>query len=167
MGSGTIKVRRLADFLNVIAGWALIFMTFLTCADVVLRLFRLPILGTYELVGFLGAVVASFAMAHTTVMRGHVAVEVVTAQLSRKAQRIIFVITSALSIVLFIMLAYECLRFGNDLRIENEVSLTLQIPFFPVLYGISFSSLVVCLVIFIDLWKVLCGSEEPWFQWKK
>lgn len=167
MDSGSIQIRRLADFLNLIAGWALIFMTFLTCADVILRIFRFPIPGTYEVVGFLGAVVASFAMAHTTIMRGHVAVEVLTEQLSDKTQRIIFVVTSALSIVLFILLAYECFRFGNDLRIENEVSLTLQIPFFPVLYGISFSSIVVCLVIFVDFWKVLLGKENPWFTWKK
>ncbi len=110
---------------------------------------------------------ASFAMAHTTIMRGHVAVEVLTEQLSDKTQRIIFVVTSALSILLFILLAYECFRFGNDLRIENEVSLTLQIPFFPVLYGISFSSIVVCFVIFVDFWKVLLGKEKPWFPWKK
>ena len=167
MASGSIQIRRLADFLNLIAGWALIIMTFLTCADVILRMFRLPILGTFEIVGFLGAVVASFAMAHTTIMRGHVAVEVLTQKLSDNAQRIIFVITSALSIVLFLLLAYECLRFGNDLRIEKEVSLTLHLPFFPVLYGISFSSLIVCIVIFIDFWKVLLGKEKPWFQWKK
>ena len=165
MGSGTTQVRRLADFLNYIAGWCLVAMTFLTCADVILRIFRYPILGTYEIVGFLGAATASFAMAHTTIKRGHVAVEVVTTQLSPKAQEVMYLITNVLSIVVFALLAYECYRFGNDLRVNNEVSLTLQIPFFPVLYGMAFSSLTVCLVLIADSFKVWVGGEKPWFEW--
>lgn len=165
MGSGTTQVRRLADFLNYIAGWCLIAMTFLTCADVILRIFRYPILGTYEMIGFLGAATASFAMAHTTIKRGHVAVEVVTTQLSPKVQSVIYLITNVLSIVAFALLAYECLRFGNDLRINNEVSLTLQIPFYPVLYGMSVSAMTVCLVLIADSLAVLVGGKKPWFQW--
>lgn len=167
MGSGTIRVRRLADYLNVFAGWGLVAMTFLTCADVILRIFRYPILGTYEMVGFLGAIVASFAMAHTTIKRGHVAVEVLTTRLPLKAQKVIYLITNVLSIVVFVLLAYESVRFGNDLQLNNEVSLTLQIPFFPVLYGIAFSSLTVCLVLILDFWQVVTGAEKPWFQWKE
>ena len=166
MGSGTIQVRRLADYLNVFAGWCLLAMTFLTCADVILRSFRCPILGTYEIVGFLGAMVAAFAMAHTTIMRGHVAVEVLVTHFPKNVQKVMFLIVNALNLVLFALLAYECVRFGNDLRLNNEVSLTLQIPFYPVLYGISFSSITVCLVIVVDFWRVLVGAEEPWFHWK-
>ena len=165
MGSGTTQVRRLADFLNYIAGWCLVAMTFLTCADVILRIFRYPILGTYEMVGFLGAATASFAMAHTTIKRGHVAVEVVTTQLSPKAQAVIYLITDVLSILVFALLAYECMRFGNDLRISNEVSLTLQIPFFPVLYGVSVSAMTVCLVLIVDFFSVRGGGKKPGFQW--
>jgi len=42
------------------------------------------------------------------------------------------------------------------------VSLTLELSFFPVLYGLSLSSFVVCLVLWVDLWGVLAGKKEPW-----
>jgi TRAP-type C4-dicarboxylate transport system permease small subunit len=161
------KVRSLADFLNLVAGWCLVGMTALTCADVILRCFRHPILGTYEIVGFLGAAVAAFAMAHTTMRRGHVAVEVLVSKLSPRVQVIIYLITHTLSIILFIMIAYECARFGNDLHATGEVSLTLQIPFYPVLYGIAFASVVVCLVLVVDFWRVLTGGAQAWYRWEE
>lgn len=162
----TREVRRLSEFLNLVAGWALVGMTALTCADVILRIFRHPILGTYEIVGFLGAIVASFAMAHTTILRGHVAVELLVMRLPHKVQVVIYLIIHVLSIALFALIAYESILFGNDLRLANEVSLTLQIPFFPVLFGISFASMVVCLVLLVDFWRVLVGQAKVWYQWE-
>lgn len=162
----TREVRRLSEFLNLVAGWALVGMTALTCADVILRIFRHPILGTYEIVGFLGAIVASFAMAHTTILRGHVAVELLVMRLPHKVQVVVYLIIHVLSIALFALIAYESILFGNDLRLANEVSLTLQIPFFPVLFGISFACMVVCLVLLVDFWRVLVGQAKVWYQWE-
>ena len=161
----TREVRRLSNFLNLVAGWSLVGMTALTCADVILRIFRHPILGTYEIVGFLGAIVASFAMAHTTILRGHVAVELLVMRLPHKVQVVIYLIIHVLSIGLFALIAYESILLGNDLRLANEVSLTLQIPFFPVLFGISFACMVVCLVLLVDFWRVLVGQVKVWYQW--
>jgi TRAP-type C4-dicarboxylate transport system permease small subunit len=81
-------VRRFADSLNYDCRlMALLAMTAVTVADVVLRIFRRPILGSYEIVEFLGAAVAAFAMAHTTLQRAHVAVElVVIAALARSSE---------------------------------------------------------------------------------
>lgn len=166
MSSAPKQVRRLADFLNIIAGWSLLGMTALTCADVILRLFRHPILGTYELVGFLGAAVASFAMAHTTINRGHVAVEVLVAALPSGTRKVIYLSSQLLGIFLFALLAWESIQYGNDFRASGEVSLTLRFPFFPVLYGIAFSSTVVCVVLIVDFVRVLAGKAGPWYRWK-
>ncbi|UCH06904.1 MAG: TRAP transporter small permease [Deltaproteobacteria bacterium] len=156
-------VHRFSTILNWFAGSCLIGMTALTCADVVLRLFRHPILGTYEIVGFLGTAVASLAVAYTTVERGHVAVSILVLRLSHRVQVIIHQITHLLSIVLFGFLTMECIRFGNDLRVSGETSLTLTLPFFPLLYGMSFSFLIVCIILWLDFWNVLTGREKPWY----
>lgn len=160
------QVRRFVDFLNLVAGFCLLGMTALTFTDVVLRLFRRPILGTYEIVEFLGAAVAAFAMAHTTLQRAHVAVEVVVMKLSWGVQKAVYTVTHVLSIFLFSLLAYECIRYGNDFRIYGEVSMTLRFPFYPILYGMSVASLAVCLVLIMDLWFVLTRREPPYFRWK-
>jgi TRAP-type C4-dicarboxylate transport system permease small subunit len=158
-------IRRLSNFLNVLAGWSLVAMTLLTCADVLLRIFRCPIRGTYEVIGFLGAAAAAFAMAHTTLQRGHVAVEVLVANLGHRLRWILYLVTQALSIFLFVLIAYESLGYGRSLKAASEVSLTLQLPFYPVLYGISVSSVVVCLVLLVDLWRVATGAARPWYRW--
>lgn len=159
-------VRRFVDFLNLVAGICLLGMTALTFSDVVLRVFGKPILGTYEIVEFLGAAVAAFAMAHTTLHRAHVAVEVLVMRLAPGLQKSIYVITHALSIFLFVILAYECIRYGNDFRTYGEVSMTLRFPFYPILYGMSVASMAVCLVLVMDLWFVLTKREPPYFRWK-
>lgn len=141
-------------------------MMFLTSADIVLRLFRRPILGTYEIVGFLGAVVVGLAMAQTTLERGHVAVQVVVTRLSPQVQEIIYLITHLLSLLLFALLAWECVKYGNDFRASGEVSLTLRMPFYPVVYGIAFSAVVVCMVLFVDILQVMTKRTEAWHQWE-
>lgn len=166
MANFPTQVRRFVDFLNLVAGWCLLGMTALTFADVIMRMFRHPILGTYEIVEFLGAAVAAFAMAHTTLQRAHVAVEVVIMRLPPGVQKTIYVITHLLSIFLFVLLSIECIRYGNDFRTSGEVSMTLRFPFYPILYGISLASMAVCLVLIMDIWFVLTGKELPWFRWK-
>jgi len=81
----------LAKILYWVAGTAIVSMMLLTCADVILRYcvtlyhqshwevlapFR-PIPGTYELLFFMVFVAVAFAMAHTSVEKGHVAVSFV------------------------------------------------------------------------------------------
>lgn len=157
----------MARLLNGLAGWCLVGMTLLTCADVVMRFFRLPITGTYELIGFLGAAVAAFAMANTSLHRGHVAVEVLVANLGAAARRLIYLATQILGIFLFVLIAYECFQYGSSLKAAKEVSLTLHLPFYPVLYGISLSSAVVCLVLLVDFWRVASGAARPWYRWRE
>lgn len=142
-------------------------MMCLTCTDIVLRLFRRPILGTYELVGFLGAVVAGLAMAQTTLERGHVAVQVVVTRFSPRGQEIIYLITNLLSLLLFALLAWEGVRYGNDFRISGQVSQTLRIPFYPVVYGIALSAAVVCLVLVVDILQVVTKRAAVWYQWEE
>ena len=76
----------LAKKMYWVAGTAIVAMMLLTCADVVLRYFRRPIPGTYELVCFLGAVAVSFAMAHTSIEKGHVSVSFIVSLFPSRLQ---------------------------------------------------------------------------------
>jgi TRAP-type C4-dicarboxylate transport system permease small subunit len=157
-------IHRFSSILNWVAGSCLIGMTGLTCTDVVLRLFRHPVLGTYEIVGFLGTAVASLAVAYTTVKRGHVSVPLFVMRMPHRVQVIIHQITHFLSIVLFGFLTVECIRYGNDLKVSGETSLTLTLPFYPLLYGMSLSFFIVCIILWLDFWNVLRGREKPWYE---
>jgi len=96
-----------------------------------------------------------------------VAVEALVKHLPLRVQGIIYFITHLLSIMLFILIAYECWRYGLDLKASGEVSLTLKIPFYPIMFGIAFSALVVCLVLFGDVLLMLFRGPLKWYSWEE
>ncbi len=136
-----------------VAGTAIVAMMLLTFADVVLRYFRRPIPGTYELVCFLGAVAVSFAMAHTTIEKGHVSVSFIVTLFPSRLQRLIECMTSCFGFFFFALIAWQSFVYANDLYASHEVSLTLELPFYPFVYGIGFSAAVVCLILLSDFIK--------------
>ncbi|GAK53049.1 TRAP transporter, DctQ-like membrane protein [Candidatus Moduliflexus flocculans] len=151
----------IAKFFNRIAALALFSMMCLTCADVVLRLFRHPIRGTYEMVSFLGVITVSFALAHTSIHKGHVAVSLVVEHFSKKWQGIVELLVSAASVVLFALISWRSVVYARSFQLSGEVSPTLQLPFYPIIYGIAAAAAVVCLVLMVDIltaWKTIKES---------
>jgi TRAP-type C4-dicarboxylate transport system permease small subunit len=154
------KTRELCRFINLIAGIALSFIMFLTVADIILRSFRKPIVGTYELVAFSGAVVIGFSVPLTSWVRGHIYVDFLILRFSQKVRNIFNIVTRFLGIWLFIMIGWNLISYGMDLRKSGEVSLTLQLPFYPVAYGVGVCCFVQCLVLICDIIKIFGGEYE-------
>jgi TRAP-type C4-dicarboxylate transport system permease small subunit len=137
--------------LYVVAGVALAGSMFLTVADVFLRTLKRPIVGTFELVGLLGALVVGFALPQTSRLQGHVLMDFVTSKLSAGIQRVLLVITRILAMGLFAVIGWNMVNLGNDFRRVGEVTPTLQLPIYPVAYAIALCCLVECLVLFVDM----------------
>jgi TRAP-type C4-dicarboxylate transport system permease small subunit len=154
------KVRELSKLLNVLAGIAITFMMFLTVIDVILRSFRKPIVGTYELVAFSGAVVIGFAVPLTTLLKGHVLVDFFVLWFPKGVRNIVHIVTRLLGIGLFFLLGWNLIILGMDLYRTGEVSLTLQLPFYPVAYGIGICCFVQCLVLIAHILQVVGGTYE-------
>jgi TRAP-type C4-dicarboxylate transport system permease small subunit len=154
------KVKGLSQILNIIAGISLSLLMSLTIADVILRFFRKPIVGTYELVAFSGAVVIGFSIPFTSWMRGHVYVDFLILRFSKKTRNIFNILTRCLVIWLFLMIGWNLIKYGMDLYKSGEVSLTLHVPFYPVAYGIGICCFIQCLVILCDILKILGGKYE-------
>jgi TRAP-type C4-dicarboxylate transport system permease small subunit len=77
----------------------------------------------------------------------------IISKLSTSWQKPFHVLTRILAIGTFAMIAWNLWGLGNDLKKSGEVSLTLQLPFYPVAYGIALCCLVECLVLFVDMVK--------------
>ena len=131
------SLTEMAGFVNWIAAGAVAIMMVLTSADVVLRFFRHPIPGTFEIVGLLGTVAASFSLAYTTVMKGHIAVEFIVQKLPRKVQHAVDAVNGLAGCLLFAILAWQSVLYAMDMRANGEVSLTLQMPIYPFILGIA------------------------------
>jgi TRAP-type C4-dicarboxylate transport system permease small subunit len=136
---------------NNIASSAVILMMMLTCTDVVLRLFRQPIPGTYEVIGFLGTVVASFSLAYTSIEKGHIAVEILVDRLPERAQAFFEALSALIGASLFGLLTWQSSLYATDLKLSGEVSLTLEIPTYLFVYGVAAGCGMLTLVLLVEL----------------
>jgi TRAP-type C4-dicarboxylate transport system permease small subunit len=146
--------------LNVIGGSALTFMMFLTVADVIMRAFGRPILGTYEIVGLSLALVIGFGIPKVSMDRGHVYMEFVVDKLPKNWKVMMHTFTRVLCIILFIIIGYNLFSVGNEFHTSGEVSPTLKLPFFPVAYGVGVCCFIECLVFVNDIIKIWRGQYE-------
>jgi TRAP-type C4-dicarboxylate transport system permease small subunit len=135
---------------NALAGTAVVVMMLLTCADVILRLFRRPIPGTYEIIGFLGTVAISFSLAYTSLEKGHIAVELLVEKLPRRVQAGVESVTLLIGAALFALITWQSMAYAADLKQSGEVSVTLTMPIYPFIYGIAAGSALLCLVLLVE-----------------
>jgi TRAP-type C4-dicarboxylate transport system permease small subunit len=140
-------IKGLSRFMYWIAGAALTAIVFLTVSDVILRLFKQPILGTYEIVSLLGAVVIGFAIPQTSIERGQVLMDFFSGRLFSRPRRVLHILTRLLGIITFLIIGWNLMAMGNDLRNTNQVSQTLGIPEYPIAYGLGLCCLMECLVL--------------------
>lgn len=153
-------IERVSRWMSAIAGAALVFMMFLTCADVGLRIFDRPIVGTYEIVGLCGAVTIGFGVPYTSWLRGHIFVDFFIQRFSRSVQNIFNAVTRVIGIIIFIMIGCNLFIFAHNLYKSGEVTLTRQLPFYPIAYGLGICCFIECLVLIGDIIKIAGGKYE-------
>jgi len=145
-------MRNIADHItkvmDIIAGTVLVFMMFLTVADVTLRFLGRPFQGAYEIVALGAAIVIAFALPRTSMVYQNIAVEVVVDRVAPQVRRLFSIFTRVLGILLFIVLGYGLISRGLELYRGGELTPDLQIAFYPVVFGLAFCAFVECLALF-------------------
>jgi TRAP-type C4-dicarboxylate transport system permease small subunit len=159
--SGFLKiVEKLSKWMSFISGCALTVIMLVTVADVFLRLFNRPIVGTYEIVGFGGAIVIGFAVPITSWIRAHIFVDFAINSFSKKIQNIFNISTRITGIILFILIGWQLFVYGFGLYQSGEVSTTRQMPFYPIAYGLGVCCFIQCMVLISDIVKIAGGQYE-------
>jgi TRAP-type C4-dicarboxylate transport system permease small subunit len=139
-------LQRVVRGLAFVAGASLMLMVLVTTADVVLRVFSLSLAGAYDIVKIAAAITVAAALPYTTAIKGHVAIEFFFHKLGRRGRIVVDALMRSGGMVLFSLLAWGSISYGNSLREKGEVSMTLQLPIFWVPYVIAGSCLLVVLV---------------------
>jgi TRAP-type C4-dicarboxylate transport system permease small subunit len=145
---------------NQVAGVTLTLVMGLTVADVILRILGRPIVGVFELVAFFGALVIGFSIPFTSWVRGHIFVDFLIMKFSMGVRKGIHVFTRLLGLGLFGLIGWNLMKMGADLQQSGEVSPTLHVPFYPVVYGIGMVCLIQVLVMVADIVKVFKERYE-------
>ena len=147
-----------------VGGACLAGMALLTCANILLRIVWVPIQGTYELMGYFGALVAALALAHTQLRRGHIAVDVLVVRMPRRVQRVLNGLNGLICMALFGLAARQLIVKALVLRASGEVTETLRIVYYPFALAVALGCFLLALVLlgeFLQTLKPGAGKVEP------
>ncbi|AYY14996.1 TRAP transporter small permease [Actinobacteria bacterium YIM 96077] len=117
--------------LAAIAGVVLLLMLVLTVGNIGLRLVASPYHGTFEIVGLLAVIVNGFALAEAQRSKSHIAIDLVMSRLSMRLQLYVGALVTAVSVVLFGLLAQQLVSYGMNLRDQGAVTESLRLPYWP------------------------------------
>jgi TRAP-type C4-dicarboxylate transport system permease small subunit len=147
-------VHKVSLFLQVLAGVILLAMMALACADVVAGVLNASILGSTELISLMAALLVAFVLplAHRT--EAHVGIDLVYRRLGPRGKRINDALINLITGVFFALASWQCFAYAEELRLSGEVSSTLQLPTYGILYAISFACLVVLLLVVLELARI-------------
>lgn len=143
-------VKGVSGILDKLAGICIFAVMLLIVANIIFRTgLKQPILGTYELVGFLTAMAVAFALAQCAFQNGHIAVSFVMERFSQRIQSIVSVFVHAVSLVFWSAVVCHLARFAHAMQIRGLVSPSAEIPVYPFIYFVALGLLGLCLVLML------------------
>lgn len=144
-------VEKLVVLLKRVGAAALAAMMLVTCVDVVFRFFNRPIFGAVEVVSFFATVVLACAMPLTDREKGHVGVDLLVRMFSSRTQAGVDVITGGLSTTMFAVVAWQMFIYGQAMRQSGEVSMSLEFPYYVLVYLVAVAFAVLALVLLAEV----------------
>jgi len=158
-----VVLDKISNFLNQallwVAGLFLLAMITITGANIVIRLFWTPIRGTFELMGYFGAIVTALALGYTQIKRGHIAVDIVVLRFSEKTQRILHAVNHLVCMAFFSIVTWQVFKYASTLRETGEVTETLQIIYYPFTYAVALGCLILAFTFLVDFLKSIIGDR--------
>ena len=155
-----LALEKISRILNLIFIWlaslCLAAMILMTCANIVLRLVWIPVRGTYELMGFFGAIVTAFSLGYTQIKKAHTSVDILVDSFSGKTQMILNAFNFLICIIFFVIAGWHISKYGATLWRTGEVTETLRIVYYPFTYGVAGGCFLIALVMLVELLKLIC-----------
>jgi len=142
------------------AGVFLAAMILLTCANIFSRLVWLPVKGTFELMGYFGAVVTAFALGYTQIKRGHIAVTILVDRFSEKTRKVLTDINNIICMLFFAFAAWQSGKYATTLLKTGEITETLRIIYYPFTYGVALGFALLSLAFVMEILKSLASEKE-------
>lgn len=157
-------LEKIENFLNwifmLIGGLAVLALMILATGNVVLRIFHAPFRGTYEIVGFLGAVVIGCALGYTQKRKDHIVVDILTEKFPKKVNRLLDAVNYLITTIFFAIVSWQTYVYGMRIWSSGELSETLKLPFHPFVLTVAFSFALLTLVLIMDFFRTIMDRKE-------
>ncbi|MGQ9645600.1 MAG: TRAP transporter small permease [Thermodesulfobacteriota bacterium] len=143
----------LSKWFTWMGGAALLALTGIACANMLMRPTGSPITGAYELVGFFGALVVALPLGYTQITRSHISVDILATRYSKRTQRIMNLISSFFCTIFFVLVAWQTALYASTIWKRGETSETLRIIYHPFVFIVALCCLLLALVLLVDFLK--------------
>lgn len=148
--------------LDLLAGVMVVGTMLLIVGNIILRgVLKMPIPGTYEIVGFLTSLSIAFALAFCGLQGAHISADIFMQKAPLKFRRITEALTNLVFTAFWGATAWQMWRYAADLKQTGVVSSTSQIPVYPVVFLIGIGFLALCLVSVTKLLISVSGILSP------
>jgi TRAP-type C4-dicarboxylate transport system permease small subunit len=146
-------VSRLNRVLIWMACIVLLATMLMAVANMIMRPFKIPIQGSFELMGLGGALVAALTLGSSQEEKRHIAVDILFNMFPEKIQKI-FIGTGDLVLGFFFSMAtWQMIRYGLRLKRTGEVSDTLGIATYPIVFVLAIGLAALASVFFVSIFK--------------
>ena len=139
---------------------ALLALTLLATMNVALRIFQVPVSGTYEVVSFLGAIVTAGALGYTQKRKDHIVVDILSEKFPAPVKRFLDRVSYVLILAFFSIVSWQTFVYGKRLLVTGELSETLKIAYYPFVFLVGIGFAVLALTSFLDLIETVWTREE-------
>lgn len=147
--------------LAALSGLFLVLMMALACANMTTRAFGVPIEGTFELMGFFGAIVAAFSLGFAQRNRSHIAVGLLVKHFPKPVRRLLDALAFAASSGFFALCGWETWKWAWFLVDTGEVSENLRIVYHPFVFAAALGCAAMAAVLLVDTLKSLFDKRQP------
>lgn len=138
----------------------LLAILFMTCANILMRRFSLPLQGTFELTGLFGAVVAAAALCYTQKKKENISVNILVNHLPRRMRIAASIINDIACAAFSGLAAWQIAKIGLRHISSGEVTETLRMISYPFVFIAAAGFAALGFVFVIDMLKTVAAKGE-------
>jgi TRAP-type C4-dicarboxylate transport system permease small subunit len=153
-------VSGLSAYMSVVAGVTLVLVMLLVVLDVTMRYFGYPITGVYDLVALGGAIIIGFTCPYAAQKRVHVFMEMIQQAHGRALKRVLDILTRLMAFGISLLIGWNLLALGASFHTKGEASLTIQIAYYPVAFGLAACFFIQAAVFAVQVLQVFVGGND-------
>ncbi len=132
-------------------GIPLLLMVVIGFGNVVCRNLWQPLKGSFELIGYLGAITIALSLGSAQLEKKHIIVDIITRKYTPGWRRLTTTIGHFCGALFFSLAAWQTWLWGDTIRRAGETSETLHLIFYPFIYLTAFGFAFLALVLISDL----------------
>lgn len=146
----TKSIEKLSTQMDKVAGFCVMGVMVLVVSNILLRkIFKQPILGTYELVGYITALAVSLSLANCAFQKGHIALDYIVNKFPDKVRNSTNLALNFISLCFWSLSTWHLAKYAHILFSNGVVSPTAQMPVYPIVLLIGLGLVGLSLVILI------------------